>query len=121
MEDLFYAGGTPAVFKELLPLLHGDALTVTGHSLAENVQEAQILNTDVIRPLDDPLQPEGGLAVLYGNLAPDGAVIKHAAASPHLLQHRGRAVVFKDMADLWARLNDPNSPKLLPYITIVSN
>jgi dihydroxy-acid dehydratase len=106
MEDLFYAGGTPAVFKELLPLLHGEALTITGQSLAENVQAAQILNPEVIRPLADPLQPEGGLAVLHGNLAPDGAVIKHAAASPHLLQHRGRAVVFKNMADLQVRLND---------------
>jgi dihydroxy-acid dehydratase len=107
MEDLFYAGGIPAVLKQLLPLLHGDALTVTGRSLAENVAEAEILNADVIRSLDQPLQAEGGLSVLWGNLAPDGAIIKHAAATPHLLRHRGRAVVFRGMADLRARLNDP--------------
>ncbi len=108
MEDLFYAGGIPAVMKELLPLLHGDALTVTGKTLAENVQGARISNPDVIRPLDNPLQPEGGTAVLWGNLAPDGAVIKHAAATPRLLQHRGRAVVFRDLDDLNARMNDPD-------------
>jgi len=96
------------VLKQLLPLLHGDALTITGRSLAENVAGAEILNTDVIRSLEQPLQPEGGLAVLWGNLAPDGAIIKHAAATPHLLRHRGRAVVFRGMADLRARLNDPD-------------
>jgi dihydroxy-acid dehydratase len=107
MEDLFHAGGISAVLKQLLPLLHGDALTITGRSLAENVAQAQISNADVIRPLDQPLQAEGGLAVLWGNLAPDGAIIKHAAASPNLLRHRGRAVVFQGMADLQARLNKP--------------
>jgi dihydroxy-acid dehydratase len=108
MEDLFYAGGIPAVMKELLPLLHGDALTVTGRSIAENVRDARISDPDVIRSLDNPLQREGGTAVLRGNLAPDGAVIKHAAATPALLQHRGRAVVFRDLADLHARINDPD-------------
>jgi dihydroxy-acid dehydratase len=96
-------------------------LSVTGRSLAENVQEAQILNTEVIRPLDNPLQPEGGLAVLHGNLAPDGAVIKHAAASPHLLQHRGRAVVFKNMTDLHARLNDPNLDVTQEDVLVLQN
>ncbi len=100
MEDLFYAGGIPAILKQLLPLLHGDALTVTGQALAESVAEAQIYNPDVIRSLDNPLQPEGGLAVLYGNLAPEGAVIKHTAASSNFLQHRGKACVFQNMADL---------------------
>jgi dihydroxy-acid dehydratase len=108
MEDLFYAGGIPAVMKELLPLLHGDALTVTGRSIAENVRDARISDPDVIRSLDNPLQREGGTAVLRGNLAPDGAVIKHAAATAALLQHRGRAVVFRDLADLHARINDPD-------------
>jgi dihydroxy-acid dehydratase len=108
MEDLFYAGGIPAVMKELLPLLHGDALTVTGKSIAENVRDARISDPDVIRSLDNPLQREGGTAVLRGNLAPDGAVIKHAAATAALLQHRGRAVVFRDLADLHARINDPD-------------
>ncbi|GIV76675.1 MAG: dihydroxy-acid dehydratase [Litorilinea sp.] len=108
MEDLYYAGGTAALIKELLPLLHGDALTVTGRTLAENVQQATVQDADIIRPLDNPLQPEGGIAVLRGNLAPDGAIIKQGAASPHLLQHRGRAVVFRGMDDLRARLDDPN-------------
>lgn len=108
MEELFEAGGIPAVLRELLPLLHGDALTVTGSTLAENVASASIDNRDVIRPLSAPLQQDGGLAVLRGNLAPEGAVIKHAAASSHLLQHRGRAVVFRDMADLRSRIDDPD-------------
>ncbi len=85
MEDLFYAGGIPSVLKQLLPLLHGDVVTVTGQTLAQNVEAAEIQDHDVIRPLDNPLQREGGTAVLWGNLAPDGAVIKHTAATPHLL------------------------------------
>src|SRR5688572_29936973 len=93
MEDLFYAGGIPAVLRQLLPLLHGDAPTVTGRTLAENVRNVEIQNSDVIRDLDNPLQAEGGLAIVRGNLAPDGAVIKHSAATPALLQHRGAAVV----------------------------
>lgn len=108
MEDLYYAGGIPAILKELLPLLHGDALTVTGRTLAENVANAEVYNRDIIRPLGEPLKPEGGLTVLRGNLAPDGAVIKHAAATASLLQHRGRAVVFKSIQDLKERVNDPN-------------
>jgi len=108
MEDLFYAGGIPGVLRNLLPLLHGDALTVTGKTLAENVNAAPIHNDDVIRPLANPLQPDGGTAVLCGNLAPDGAVIKHAAATPGLLRHTGRAVVFRDMDDLQARINSPD-------------
>lgn len=108
MEDLHYAGGIPAVLKQLLPLLHGEALTVTGKTLAENVANAQIQNYDVIHSLDDPIQPEGGLAILRGNLAPDGAVIKHSAASAELLHHRGRAVVFRDIQDLRARIDAPD-------------
>ncbi|MEZ4710516.1 MAG: IlvD/Edd family dehydratase [Caldilineaceae bacterium] len=108
MEDLHFAGGIPAVLRELLPLLHGDALTVTGRTLAENVATTPIHNRDVIRPLAEPLQPEGGLSIITGNLAPDGAVIKHAAATPALLQHRGRAIVFKDVEDVRARINDPD-------------
>ena len=81
MEDLHYAGGIPAVLRQLLPLLHAESLTVTGQSLAENVAGAEIYNPEVIRTIDSALQAEGGLAILAGNLAPDGAVIKHAAAS----------------------------------------
>jgi dihydroxy-acid dehydratase len=107
MEDLHFAGGIPAVLKELLPLLHGGALTVTGHTLAENVVDAEVQNRDVIRPLGEPLRPEGGLAILHGNLAPDGAVIKHAAATPGLLRHRGKAIVFRNFEDVRARIDDP--------------
>ena len=121
MEDLFYAGGIPAVLKQLLPLLHGDALTVTGRTLAENVAAAQISNSDVIRSLDAPLQGEGGLSILRGNLAPDGAVIKHAAASPDLLSHRGPALVFKDVPDLKARINDPALDVTKDHVLVLQN
>jgi dihydroxy-acid dehydratase len=106
MEDFFYAGGLPAVLHELAPLLHTGALTVTGRSLGENVEGAKVWNRDVIVPLDRPLGREGGTVVLYGNLCPDGAVIKQTAASPHLLRHRGRAVVFESKHDLMTRVND---------------
>ena len=108
MEDLFEAGGIPAVLKELLPLLHADEMTVTGHTLAQNVASAQASNSEVIGSLEKPFDSEGGLSVLTGNLAPDGAVIKHAAASPELLQHTGRACVFEDFADLEARIHSPD-------------
>lgn len=121
MEDLYYAGGIPAVMKELLPLLHGDTLTVTGKTLAENVASAQIVNPDVIRTLAEPLKPEGGLSILTGNLAPDGAVIKHAAASPDLIQHRGRAIVFKDMDDLRARINDPELDVTKDHVLVLQS
>jgi dihydroxy-acid dehydratase len=107
MEDLHFAGGIPAVLKELLPLLHGDALTVTGRTLAENASDAEVQDRDIIRLLTEPLQSEGGLAILRGNLAPDGAVIKHAAATPGLLRHRGKAVVFRNFEDVRARIDDP--------------
>jgi L-arabonate dehydrase len=108
MEDFFYAGGLPVVLKELLPLLHAEAPTVNGRSLADNVRDARCWNDDVVRPLGVPLAPEGGLAILTGNLCPDGAVIKVSAASPQLLTHRGRAVVFEDHADLHARIDAPS-------------
>ena len=110
MEDFFYAGGLPVVLKELLPLLHGEALTVNGRSLADNVRAARCWNDDVIRPLGMPLAAEGGLAILRGNLCPGGAVIKVSAASGHLLTHRGKAVVFEDHADLHRRIDDPSLP-----------
>ncbi len=107
MEDFYYAGGLPAVMKELLPLLHGDAVTVNGKTMAENIGRAPCHDREVIRPAAEPLGKEGGLVVLFGNLCPDGAVLKQSAASPHLLEHRGKAVVFKDHADLHARIDDP--------------
>ena len=110
MEDFFYAGGLPVVMKELLPLLHRDALTVTGKGVEANVREAKNYNEDVIRPLTMPISSEGGTVILTGNLCPNGAVLKQSAASPHLLTHRGTAVVFEDHADLHARIDDPNLP-----------
>ena len=106
MEDFYYAGGLPVVMKEILPLLDGSSLTASGRTIAENVADAACSNTDVIRPLDRPLNDEGGTAILYGNLAPDGAVIKQTAASPHLLQHRGKAVVFDRYEELRAHIDD---------------
>ncbi|MBI2161962.1 MAG: dihydroxy-acid dehydratase [Candidatus Rokubacteria bacterium] len=110
MEDFFYAGGLPVVLKELLPLLHGEALTVNGRTLADNVRDARCWNEDVIRPLAVPLAKEGGTVILFGNLCPDGAVLKQSAASAHLLTHRGRAVVFENHDDLARRIDDPALP-----------
>ncbi len=107
MEDMYYAGGLPAVMKELTPLLHQNALTVTGKTMGENVALAECFNRDVIKPLAQPLHPQGGTVILRGNLAPHGAVIKQTAASPHLQKHKGRAVVFENYADLTARVDDP--------------
>ena len=110
MEDFFYAGGLPAVLRQLLPLLHSGALTVNGRSLGDNVQEAICYNEDVIRPLGTPIASEGGTVILRGNLCPGGAVLKQSAASPHLLTHRGRAVVFEDHGDLHRRIDDESLP-----------
>jgi dihydroxy-acid dehydratase len=121
MEDFFYAGGLPAVIRALLPLLHGEALTVNGRTVADNVRDARCYNEDVIRPLDMPLGPEGGTVILQGNLCPDGAVLKQSAASPHLLAHRGRAVVFEDHADLHRRIDDPSLPVDERSVLVVKN
>jgi dihydroxy-acid dehydratase len=108
VEDLFHAGGVPAVLRELLPLLDGGAMTVTGTTLAENLATVPAAgNRDVIASLDAPLAAEGGIAVLNGSLAPGGALIKRSAASPELLHHRGPAVVFEDVYDLARRIDDP--------------
>lgn len=109
MEEYFEAGGVPALMKELEPLLHGDCLTVTGKTIKENLaSEPRTWNPDVVRPMIDPLDSQGGIAVLKGNLAPNGALIKQTAVSPHLKKHRGKAVVFESPEDLAARIDDPN-------------
>ena len=108
MEDFFYAGGLPAVIEDLGDLIHRDALTVNGKTIGENVAGARCWNRDVIRPTNNPLTKEGGLAVLRGNLCPNGAVIKPSAATPELMKHRGRAVVFETIEDFHARIDDPN-------------
>jgi L-arabonate dehydrase len=107
MEDFFYAGGLPALLAELGSMLHKDAPTVNGQSLWQNVEGARCWNRDVIFPLDRPFKPRGGIAVLRGNLAPGGAAIKPSAATPALMKHRGRAVVFADIGDYDRRIDDP--------------
>jgi dihydroxy-acid dehydratase len=107
MEDFYYAGGLRALLGRVAELLTLDAPTVSGCTLGEAIAGAEIYNEEVIRPLERPVTPEGGLAILRGTLAPDGAVIKAAAADPRLLSHRGRAVVFEDQADLQERIDDP--------------
>jgi dihydroxy-acid dehydratase len=106
MEDFYYAGGLPVVLRELGDLVHRDALTVTGRTIGENVADAPCYNADVIRPLSNPLMADGGISVLRGNLCPDGAVIKPAAASAGLLRHTGRAVAFENVDDFYARIDD---------------
>jgi dihydroxy-acid dehydratase len=108
VEQLYHAGGVAAVLKELMPLLHGDARTVTGETLADGVARADVLDRDVIASLEAPLAPEGGIAVLRGSLAPNGAIVKRSAASPSLLRHRGRALVFEGIDELAARIDDPD-------------
>jgi L-arabonate dehydrase len=110
MEDFYYAGGVPAVMRSLGDhgLLHRNALTVNGKTAWENCREAPTWNEDVIRPFDRPMVAHGGIAVLRGNLAPDGAVLKPSAASARLMRHRGRAVVFENIEHYRARINDPS-------------
>jgi dihydroxy-acid dehydratase len=107
VEQLHHAGGIRAVLNELTPLLHGDALTVTGAALADGFAGAQALDRDVIASLASPLAAEGGIAVVRGSLAPDGALIKRSAATPALLSHCGPALVFEDVYDVAARIDDP--------------
>jgi L-arabonate dehydrase len=108
MEDFFYAGGLPAVIEDLGDLINRDALTVNGKTIGENVAGARCHNRDVIKSKDEPLTREGGLAILRGNLCPNGAVLKPSAATPELMRHRGRAVVFETIEDFHARIDDPN-------------
>ncbi|OWT61893.1 IlvD/Edd family dehydratase [Candidimonas nitroreducens] len=109
MEDFHKAGGLATVLRELRPFLHLDALTVTGRTLGEELDAAApAFPQDVVRKLDNPVYAQGGIAVLKGNLAPEGAIIKQSAAAPGLMAHEGRAVVFENSEDLAARLDDPD-------------
>jgi dihydroxy-acid dehydratase len=107
MEDFYAAGGLPALLKQVEDLLDGSCLTVNGSTLGENIRDAKTWNEEVIRPRANPLSPEGGTAVLRGNICPNGAVIKHSAMEERFLKHTGKAVVFKDYEDLAKRLDDP--------------
>ena len=110
MEDFYYAGGLPAVIKRLLDkgLLYEEALTVNGKTLKENNSKSVCWNDDVIRTFDNPLTKDGGIKVLKGNIAPDGAILKPSAASPHLMQHTGKAVVFESVEEFHNKIHDPN-------------
>jgi dihydroxy-acid dehydratase len=121
MEDFFHAGGLPAALRIVGNLLHSDALTVNGRSIHENIAEADCWNSDVIRPADRPIASEGGIAVLTGNLAPRGAVIKQSAASPELLTHTGRAFVFEDHDELVARIDSEDLPVDRDTVLVMKN
>lgn len=110
MQEFFHAGGAPAVMKELSGMLHLGQPTITGHTIGENIKDAGISEVyrDIICPVGEPLHEDGGLTILWGNLAPDGAVIKSKAASHSLIKHRGRAVVFSGVEDMQERVNDPD-------------
>jgi dihydroxy-acid dehydratase len=105
MEDFYYAGGLRAMLWQLRDLLDLSAKTVNGRTLGENIEGAKVWNADVILPRDKPLKPSGGIVMLRGSLAPDGAVIKTSAATPALMKHTGRAVVFEDYNDMAARID----------------
>jgi dihydroxy-acid dehydratase len=122
MEDFHHAGGMPTLLRELKPLLRLDALTVTGRTLGEELErDGPAFAQDVVRPLANPIYPQGGIAVLEGNLAPGGAIIKQSAANAALLEHEGRAVVFENAADLAARIDDPDLDDAPEDILVLKN
>ncbi len=121
MEDFYYAGGLPALMKRLMPHLHLDEKTVTGQTVRENIEAAQVYNDDVIRTLDNAVYNEGSLAVLKGNLAPDGCVIKPSAMSEKFLKHSGPAVVFDDYPSLKKMLDDPEADITEDHVIVLRN
>jgi dihydroxy-acid dehydratase len=121
MEDFFYAGGLRGALSRLRDLLHTDCVTANGLTLGDNIADAIICNDEVIAAREQPLGPEGGVAVVRGNLAPDGAVIKHTAMERRLLQHAGPAVVFRDYNDMDARLDDPDLPVNADSVLVLQN
>ncbi|MBX3604048.1 MAG: dihydroxy-acid dehydratase [Piscinibacter sp.] len=121
MEDFYYAGGLPALLQRIAPHLQLDARTVNGRTLGENIAGAEVHDDDVIRPLANPIYAEGALAVLRGNLAPDGVVIKPSACAPHLLQHRGPALVFDDYPALKRAVDDPHLDVTADHVLVLRN
>ncbi|MBM3177115.1 MAG: dihydroxy-acid dehydratase [Bacteroidetes bacterium] len=108
MEDFYYAGGLPAVLRQLLPKLHRDALTVNGKSIGANNEQAECYNEDVVATIEKPFNQQSGIAVLHGNLCEQGAILKPSAATPALMKHKGKAVVFETIEDYKARIDDPS-------------
>ncbi len=121
MEDFYYAGGLPAVIKELLPHIHTSVRTVSGKTVAENNQDAKCYDRDVIASIENPFQEKAGTAVVYGNICEDGAVIKPSAASPHLMKHRGQAVVFETIEEYHDRIDDPDLEVTENHILVLKN
>ena len=121
MEDFFYAGGVRGLMAELKDILHLDCLTVNGKTVGENLKGADIFDTDVICRREKPLSLEGGLAVLRGNLAPNGAVIKQTACDPSLIKHKGPAVVFSDYHDMASRIDDDNLDVTKNSVLVLKN
>ena len=121
MEDFYFAGGLTAVLKTMQPILHMDHPTVNGMTLGQNVMNAQVHNNEVIRPLDDPISKDGGTTVLGGNLAPNGAVIKHSAADSALLKHSGPAIVFDNYRELSEKIDDRNLPVTKDSVLVLRN
>ncbi|NQV76199.1 MAG: dihydroxy-acid dehydratase [Bacteroidetes bacterium] len=121
MEDLYYAGGLPALLKELDTFLHKDCITVNGKTIFENYKNARCFNQDVIASLDKPFNTATALAVLQGNICENGAVIKPSAASPNLFKHTGKAVVFENIEDFKARIDDPDLPVDETSVLVLKN
>ena len=121
MEDFYYAGGLKGLMTRLRPFLHLDAMTVTGRTLGDNIANAEVHNDDVIRTVDNPLYKEGALAVLKGNLAPDGCVIKPSACEPRFFKHRGPALVFDDYPSLKAAIDDENLDVTADHVLVLRN
>ena len=121
MEDFYYAGGLSALMKSMSSLLYCDAMTVNGNTIGENIADAEIYLPDVIRTLDNPVQATGGTAVLRGNLAPNGAIIKPTAADPKLLKHKGKAYVFDNIAILKAHIDDDDLPVTKDTVLVLKN
>ncbi len=121
MEDFYYAGGLPALMNRIAPHLDLNAMTVTGQTTGENIKGAEVYSDDVIRTLDNPLYAEGALAVLRGNIAPNGAVIKPSACAPHLLKHTGPALVFDSYPEMKAAVDDENLDVTAEHILVLRN
>jgi dihydroxy-acid dehydratase len=121
MEDLYYAGGLPAVLKELKEYLHNDCLTVNGQTIGQNYEHSACYNRDVISTVDEPFNPESGIIVLKGNICENGAVMKPSCASPELMQHTGKAVVFENIEDYKARIDDPDLEVEASSVLVLKN